>query len=165
MSQCRFGFGYDIHRFGDGRKLFLGGIEIPFDKGLLGHSDADVLLHAIADALLGACALGDIGRHFPDTDPRYKNISSLVLIENVVRLLEDHHFGIVNIDATLVLEQPRIAPFVERMRNAIAPVLRVTIEQISIKATTNEKIGSLGAGEGIAAYAVASVEEKAVPSH
>jgi 2-C-methyl-D-erythritol 2,4-cyclodiphosphate synthase len=137
----------------DGRPLILGGVEIPSARGLEGHSDADVILHALADALLGAAALGDIGRHFPDTDPRYKGISSLILLENVARLLRSHGFKLVNADMTVLLESPKIATYVDAMRTAIARAMDATPGQISIKATTGERLGFIGAGEGAAAYA------------
>ena len=154
----RTGFGYDIHPLTENRKLILGGVDIPSTKGLLGHSDADVLLHAICDALLGAAALGDIGKHFPDTDERYRGISSLKLLEQVVALLKAAHCSITNIDSTLVLEQPKIAPYVEEMQQNIARAAGLHINQISIKATTNEKLGAIGRGEGCAAFAVASLQ-------
>lgn len=153
----RLGFGYDVHRFVTGRKLILGGVDIPFEKGLEGHSDADVLVHAIADALLGAAALSDIGKHFPNTDPRFLGISSLVLLEQVGTLLEGHRFALVNIDATLVLERPRILPYVDTMRANIAQALDVPAGLISIKATTGEGMGFTGRGEGAAAHAVAAI--------
>jgi 2-C-methyl-D-erythritol 2,4-cyclodiphosphate synthase len=156
----RIGFGFDVHRLAAGRKLVLGGVEIPFEKGLLGHSDADVLSHAIADALLGAAAAGDIGTHFPDTDPKYKNISSLTLLSHVAHLLAEKSFAIVNIDTTIVLQQPKIAPHVERMRKNIAGALHVEIDTVSVKATTNEGLGFIGAGDGAVAYAVAQVDSK-----
>jgi 2-C-methyl-D-erythritol 2,4-cyclodiphosphate synthase len=142
-----------VHRLVEGRPLILGGVEIPSPKGLDGHSDADVVLHALADALLGAAALGDIGRHFPNTDPRYKGISSLILLGHVADLLRRHRFAVVNADITLLLEVPRIAPHVERMRATIARALDITPEQVSVKATTGEGMGFVGTGEGAAAYA------------
>ena len=151
----RVGYGYDIHRLSEGRKLILGGVELQHPRGLLGHSDADVLLHAIMDALLGAAALGDIGRHFPNTDPRFKDNSSLVLLGHVAELLTRHRFRVGNIDSTLVLEEPRIAPFVDEMRRNIATVLKVDISCVSVKATTQEGMGEIGAGEGVAAHAIA----------
>ena len=153
----RIGFGFDVHRLAGGRKLILGGVEIPFEKGLLGHSDADVLVHAIADSLLGAVALGDIGTHFPDTDPTYKNISSLTLLEQVAGKLRDHRFTVINVDSTIILQQPKIAPHVAKMRENIARALRIEIHQVSVKATTNEGLGFIGAGDGAAAHAVALV--------
>lgn len=155
--QTRFGFGYDIHRLGPDRKLILGGVRIPHDAGLLGHSDADVLLHAICDALLGAAALGDIGKHFPDTDRRFKDISSLNLLGQVREILSKHHLHVGNIDSTIVLERPKINPYVPQMKKKIAHTLRIHENQVSIKATTNEGLGSLGAEEGCAAFAVAAV--------
>jgi 2-C-methyl-D-erythritol 2,4-cyclodiphosphate synthase len=154
----RFGFGYDIHRFSRDRKLFLGGVHIPSEFGLLGHSDADVLLHAICDALLGAAALGDIGQQFPDTDPRFKGTSSLDFLVSTRELLAGGGYRIVNVDSTLVLQSPKIAPYVPAMRHEIASALKLDIDQISVKATTNEGLGALGAGEGCAAYAVATIE-------
>jgi 2-C-methyl-D-erythritol 2,4-cyclodiphosphate synthase len=156
----RVGFGYDAHRLVAGRKLILGGVEIPSPVGLEGHSDADVLLHAVCDALLGAAALGDIGRHFPNTDPRYKGISSLLLLDHVGDLLHKHRCTIVNIDATVILEQPKVSPHIELMRQAIAGSLRITPQQVSIKATTNEGMGFVGRGEGAAAHAVALVRQQ-----
>ena len=154
----RFGFGYDIHRFSPNRKLILEGVQIPSELGLLGHSDADVLLHAICDALLGAAALGDIGQHFPDTDPRFKGISSLSFLAATRELLVAAGYRIVNVDSTLVLQSPKIAPHVPAMRQEIANALNLGVDRVSVKATTNEGLGSLGAGEGCAAYAVAAIE-------
>jgi 2-C-methyl-D-erythritol 2,4-cyclodiphosphate synthase len=154
----RFGFGYDIHRFAPERKLVLGGVHIPSERGLLGHSDADVLLHAICDALLGAAALGDIGQHFPDTDPRFKGMSSLNFLVSTRELLEADGYRIVNVDSTLVLQSPKIASHVPAMRREIANALELGIDQVSVKATTNEGLGSLGAGEGCAAYAVTAID-------
>lgn len=154
----RIGFGYDIHRFAPQRKLILGGIRIPSKLGLLGHSDADVLLHAICDALLGAAALGDIGQHFPDTDKQFKDASSLDFLDEVRRLLIKHRFQIVNVDSTVVLESPRISHFIPRMRRKIAAVLDIATTQVSVKATTNEGLGALGSAQGCAAYAVAAIQ-------
>lgn len=153
----RIGFGYDVHRMTAGRKLTIGGVDIPYPKGLDGHSDADVLVHAVADALLGAAALGDIGKHFPDTDPRFKGISSLILLRHVADLLASHRFAVGNVDATVVLEAPKIAPFVDLMRGNIADALRIPPGQISVKATTHETLGFIGGGEGAAAHAVALI--------
>jgi len=153
----RIGFGYDVHRLTNGRKLIIGGVEIPHEKGLEGHSDADILLHAVADALLGAAALGDIGKHFPNTDPRFKGISSLILIRHVGDLLAQRRCTVVNIDATVVLEAPRIAPYIDLMKQNIADALTLTPDQVSIKATTHEGLGFIGAGDGAAAHAVASI--------
>ena len=154
----RIGFGYDIHHFARDRKLVLGGIAIPFELGLQGHSDADVLIHAICDALLGAAALGDIGRHFPDNDVRYKDISSLSFLITVKNLLEAERYEIVNLDATVVLERPRIAPYVSAMRESIAEALDIEMARVSVKATTSEGLGALGRSEGCAAYAVAALQ-------
>lgn len=149
----RIGFGYDVHRLVEGRPLILGGVEIPSPKGLDGHSDADVVLHALADAMLGAAALGDIGRHFPNTDPRFGGISSLILLGHVSDLIRKHRLAVVNVDITLLLEAPKIAPHVERMRGTIARALDIAPEQVSVKATTGEGMGFVGTGEGAAAYA------------
>jgi len=153
----RIGFGFDVHKLTEGRKLILGGVEIPFEKGLLGHSDADVLLHAICDALLGAAALGDIGKHFPDTDSRYKGISSIELLKYVGKLLNKSGFAVANIDSTLVLERPKIMPYVTQMQKNIADALGIMENQISVKATTNEGMGFIGIGEGAVAYAVTTI--------
>jgi len=153
----RFGIGYDVHRLVTNRKLILGGVEIPYLKGLVGHSDADVLCHAFADALLGAAALGDIGKHFPDTDPRFKDISSLILLRHVGGLVRSNNFEIVNVDSTLLLQQPKINPYVKKMRENIAQALGLHMNQVSVKATTNEELGYIGMGDGAAAYAVASI--------
>lgn len=153
----RTGYGYDVHRLIAGRKLVLGGVEIPSDVGLDGHSDADVLIHAICDAMLGAAALGDIGKHFPNTDPQYRGISSLRLLEHVGRLLENEGYALINVDTVLVLERPKILPFVEAMRGRIAVALGVAPALISIKATTGEGLGFTGRAEGAAAHAVAAV--------
>jgi 2-C-methyl-D-erythritol 2,4-cyclodiphosphate synthase len=154
----RIGFGYDLHRLVDGRKLILGGVEVPSPKGLLGHSDADVLIHAICDALLGAAGMRDIGYHFPDTDPEYKNIDSKKLLLRVRELIRNKGWHIVNIDSTLVLQSPRISPYIEEMQLALAQMLDVEQGKISIKATTNEGLGYIGTGEGAAAYAVALIK-------
>ncbi len=151
----RVGFGYDVHKLTNERKLILGGVNIPSEKGALGHSDADVLLHAICDALLGAAALGDIGKHFPDTDPKYKNISSLLLLEEVGKLLAKEGYAINNIDSTILLETPKILKYSAEMIKNIADVLNISPKQISVKATTSEGMGFVGTQEGIACYAVA----------
>lgn len=151
----RIGMGYDVHRLTENRKLILGGVEIPWEKGLLGHSDADVLLHAIMDALLGAAALGDIGTHFPDTDPAYSGISSLLLLKETGKLLKDHGFSIGNIDATVIAQRPKLAPYRQQMREHIADALKIQIDQVSIKATTEEGLGFTGTGEGISSQAIA----------
>jgi 2-C-methyl-D-erythritol 2,4-cyclodiphosphate synthase len=155
----RVGFGYDAHVLVEGRKLVLGGVNIPFEKGLLGHSDADVLCHAIGDALLGAACLGDLGSHFPDDQPRFKNISSLRLLKQVRSLLRENRFQIRNIDATLVAEKPRIAPYVSQMRAVLAKSLSIPEERVSVKATTTEGLGFVGSETGMEAYAVALVDE------
>ena len=154
----RVGMGYDVHRLVEGRRLILGGVEIPFEKGLLGHSDGDVLLHAICDALLGAAGKGDIGQHFPDTNPEYKDISSLVLLEKVKGLIKEYRIN--NIDSIIVAQEPKLAPYLEKMKENIAGVLKIDKDKINIKATTTEKLGSIGRGEGIAAYAMVSLEEE-----
>ena len=159
-TSFRTGFGYDIHSFSEGRKLILGGIEIPFEKGLLGHSDADVLLHAICDAILGALALGDIGKHFPDTDPKYKDADSKKLLNHVFYLMRDFHYEIGNIDCTVLLQRPKLAPYISEMRKIIANILNVTIDQISIKATTTEGLGFVGREEGCAAYSTVLLLKK-----
>jgi len=153
----KVGFGYDVHRLVYGRRLIIGGVAIPFEKGLLGHSDADVLCHAIGDALLGAAGLGDIGLHFPSTDEKYSNISSLILLEEIQRLLAAQ-FEIKNIDSTIVAEQPQMSPFIDPMKANISKRLNIKFDQISIKATTTEGLGFIGAGDGITAYAVCLVE-------
>lgn len=156
----RIGMGYDVHRLTEDRELILGGVEIPFEKGLLGHSDADVLLHAIMDALLGASALGDIGKHFPDTDPTYKGISSILLLEHVGQLLEAEGIKIGNIDATIIAQRPKLAPYIMNMRENIAKALNIDIQQINVKATTEEGLGFTGQGLGIASNAICLVEKE-----
>lgn len=155
----RVGFGYDVHAFIENRPLILGGVEVPHTHGLLGHSDADVLLHSICDALLGAAALGDLGHHFPDTDPQYRGVSSLLLLEKTVEILRREGFVVVNVDSTLVLQKPRVAAYVPRMQAKIANAMQIPANFISVKATTTEKLGFAGREEGIAAYAVALVTE------
>lgn len=150
----RIGLGYDVHRLVDGRKLVLGGVTIPYEKGLLGHSDADVLLHAIMDSLLGASALGDIGKHFPDTDERFKGISSLELLKEVGFLLLNNGYSINNIDATIIAQKPKMAPFIQQMRENIAEVLKIELSQINVKATTEEGLGFTGSGEGISSQSI-----------
>lgn len=146
--------GYDVHKLVENRKLIIGGVEIAYEKGLLGHSDADVLLHAISDALLGAAALGDIGKHFPDTDPKYKGADSLVLLKRVGELLEENLFLIENIDATIIAQAPKMRPHIDTMRENIAKALGIEVDQINVKATTEEGLGFTGAGEGIAAQSI-----------
>ena len=155
----RFGMGYDVHRLVEGRKLIIGGVEIPHTLGLLGHSDADVLLHAISDALLGAAALGDIGRHFPDTDPRFEGADSLKLLGHVMELLREKGYEVGNVDATIVAQKPKMKDFITQMNENIARVLGVTLDQVNVKATTEEKLGFTGTEQGISAYAVAGIEK------
>lgn len=150
----RIGYGFDIHQLVEGRKLILGGVEIPFHKGLLGHSDADVLLHAITDAILGALALGDIGQHFPDTDPEHKDADSRVLLRHCYKLITDQGYELGNLDATVVAQKPKLMPFLPEIRRVIAEDLELDITQISVKATTSEKLGFVGREEGISATAV-----------
>jgi|TARA_R100001230_G_C5688968_1_gene200761 2-C-methyl-D-erythritol 2,4-cyclodiphosphate synthase len=150
----RIGHGFDVHRFGPGDHLMIGGVKLPFDHGFVAHSDGDVLLHAISDALLGACALGDIGRHFPDTDPAWKGADSRGLLRHVVALVRGEGFEVVNLDATIMAQAPKMAPHIEAMRAAIAETLGVTLGQVNVKATTTERLGFTGRGEGIAAEAV-----------
>lgn len=156
----RFGMGYDVHRLVEGRKLILGGVEIPWEKGLLGHSDADVLLHAVADALLGAAALGDIGRHFPDTDEKFAGADSMKLLAEVVRLVREKGYRVGNVDATIVAQAPKLAPHIENMAENIARVLGVERDCVNVKATTEERLGFTGSGEGMSAYAVAGIEKE-----
>jgi 2-C-methyl-D-erythritol 2,4-cyclodiphosphate synthase len=153
----RVGFGYDVHRLVEGRKLMLGGVEIPYQFGLLGHSDADVLVHALMDALLGAMALGDIGKHFPDTDSKYKGISSMLLLEEVKKLLHEKGYEVNNVDVLVVAERPKLAPFIDAMRKNIARTLETDLDRINIKATTTEGLGFTGTGEGMAAHAVVTI--------
>ncbi len=153
----RVGIGYDIHRLEEGRELILGGVRVPFELGLAGHSDADVLVHSICDALLGALALGDIGQHFPDTDAQYRGISSLILLGRVKSLIENRGFAVNNIDTVIIAQKPKLAPFIMAMRENIAETLGIDVEYIGVKATTTEKLGSIGQGKGIAAEAVVSV--------
>jgi len=155
----RIGFGYDVHRLVEGRRLVLGGVEIPHEKGLLGHSDADVLVHAVMDALLGAAGLGDIGRHFPDSDSQYRGISSIILLARVREILAGHGYVPHNIDSTIVAQAPRLSPHIERMREIMAGALGAGPASINVKATTTEGLGFAGSGQGISAYAVALVRE------
>jgi 2-C-methyl-D-erythritol 2,4-cyclodiphosphate synthase len=154
----RIGFGYDVHRFETGRELWLGGVLVPHHKGLAGHSDADVLIHAICDALLGAAAMGDIGRHFPDNDASFKGIDSKLLLAKTIQLLKQAGYQVINIDSTLAMQQPRISPYIEVMRETLAAVIGIESAQISIKATTTEKLGFEGREEGISAYAIVMIE-------
>ena len=153
----RVGMGYDVHRLVEGRKLILGGVEIPYEKGLLGHSDADVLIHAIMDALLGAAALGDIGKHFPDTDPQYKGISSVELLKHVSKLLDKNNYVIENIDATVIAQRPKLRPYMEEMTKNIAGALGIEENRLNLKATTEEGLGFTGTGEGMASQAICSL--------
>ena len=151
--------GYDVHRLSAGRKLIMGGVDIPYEKGLLGHSDADVLVHAIMDAILGAAALGDIGSHFPDTDPAYEGISSIRLLEHVGKLLADSGYAIGNIDATIIAQKPKMRPHIDQMRENIASALKIRPDQVGVKATTEEGLGFTGSGAGISAHAVCLLEQ------
>lgn len=158
MTSVRIGHGYDVHRLVEGRPLILGGVDVPYEKGLLGHSDADVLTHAVMDALLGAAALGDIGRHFPDSDEAYRGADSLRLAAHVADLLKANGYRIVNVDATLIAQRPKIAPFIEQMRANLATALGIEVGQINVKATTEEQLGFTGEGLGMAAHAVCLIE-------
>lgn len=155
----RVGNGYDVHQLADGLTLTLGGVKIPFEKGCVAHSDGDVLIHALCDALLGALALGDIGHHFPDTDPEYKGIDSRILLRKVNSLVEEKGYKVVNVDCTLLLQKPKVAPYTEAMRNTLAQDLRTDISNVSVKATTTEHLGFTGRGEGVAAYATALISK------
>ena len=159
MSEFRIGHGYDVHRLAEGRKLILGGVDIPWEKGLLGHSDADVLTHAVMDALLGAAGLGDIGKHFPDTDPAYTGADSLKLLGHVVGLLGERGFAVGNVDATILAQRPKLAPHIPLMRDNLAQVIGVDPGRVNVKATTEEGLGFTGSGEGMAAHAVALIEK------
>lgn len=154
----KVGIGYDVHALVEGRPLILGGVEIPYNRGLLGHSDADVLIHAIMDALLGALALGDIGAHFPDNDPQYQGISSIALLKHIVKLIEEQDYGIGNVDSIIVAQRPKLAPYILEMRMNIANVLRVEQSCVSVKATTTEHLGFEGREEGISAQAIVSIK-------
>lgn len=155
----RIGHGYDVHAFAENRRCIIGGVNIPCDKGLLGHSDADVLLHAISDSLLGAVALGDIGKHFPDTDPEYRGADSLMLLSQVVDLVNEKGYKVVNIDATVIAQAPKLSPYIDEMRKNIAKSLKVDVDFVSVKATTEEKLGFTGRKEGIAAHCISLVEK------
>ncbi len=159
MTNLRIGHGYDVHRLTEGRELILGGVSVPYEKGLLGHSDADVLTHAVMDALLGAAALGDIGGLFPDTDAAYAGISSLLLLERVAERLREAGYAVVNVDATILTQAPKLAPYRERMREQLARALGLDVSRVSVKATTEEGLGFTGEGLGIAAHAVALLEK------
>ncbi len=155
----RVGYGYDVHRLVENRRLIIGGVDIPFEKGLLGHSDADVLIHAVMDSLLGACALGDIGKHFPDTDDEYKGISSIELLKKTAVLIKEKNYGVVNIDATIIAQKPKMRPYIDKMRENIAFALNIEIDRVNVKATTEEGLGFTGEGFGIAANCVCMVEK------
>lgn len=157
----RIGHGYDVHRLTENRKLILGGVSIPYEKGLLGHSDADVLVHAVMDSLLGALALGDIGKHFPDTDPKYKGADSIELLRHVTGLINEQGYTLGNLDATVIAQAPKLAPYIEQMRKNIAGAIGCDISQVNVKATTEEKLGFTGDGSGISAHCVALLTEKA----
>lgn len=159
LLKIRVGIGYDVHALVEGRRLILGGVEIPYERGLLGHSDADVLIHALMDALLGALALGDIGAHFPDHDPRYSGISSILLLEQVVELLETRGYCVGNMDSILVAERPKLAPFIPQMRSNLAQTLKIGPENVSVKATTTERLGFEGRGEGVGAQVIVNLEK------
>lgn len=154
----RIGHGYDVHKLSQNRKLIIGGVEIPFEAGLLGHSDADVLLHAVCDSLLGAAALGDIGKHFPDTDPAYKNINSLFLLKKVGELISEGGYKICNIDATIIAQSPKMSPYIQKMRENIAEALSIDVSLVSVKATTEEGLGFSGRKEGISAHSVCLID-------
>ena len=158
MQGMRIGHGYDVHRLAEGRKLILGGVDIPWERGLLGHSDADVLTHAVMDALLGAAGMGDIGKHFPDTDPAYAGADSLKLLAHVMRLLRNRGYTVGNVDVTVLAQRPKLAPHIPQMRDNLARAMGVASEQVNIKATTEEGLGFTGSGEGMAAHAVALIE-------
>lgn len=154
----RIGHGYDVHKFAENRDLIIGGVNIPYEKGLLGHSDADVLLHAVCDALLGAAALGDIGKHFPDTDPKFKGIDSMLLLKKVAELLKEKGYKIINIDSTVLAQRPKLAPYILKMRENISDAMGVDVDFVSVKATTEEGLGFTGEGLGIAAHAVCLID-------
>ncbi|MFN5346519.1 MAG: 2-C-methyl-D-erythritol 2,4-cyclodiphosphate synthase [Bacteroidota bacterium] len=157
--KIKVGFGFDVHQLQEGRKLILGGVDIPHNKGALGHSDADVVIHALCDALLGAAGLKDIGFYFPDTDATFKNIDSTILLSRVIELIEERNYIVGNADISLVLEKPKIKPHIDLMKDILAPILKISTEDISIKATTNEKLGYVGREEGVAAYAVVLIQK------
>lgn len=158
MTKLRVGHGYDVHRLTEGRALILGGVTVPFDRGLLGHSDADVLTHAVMDALLGAAALGDIGKLFPDSDAAYAGADSIALLERVTALLREHGWQVGNVDATVVAQAPKLAPYIPEMRRRLAEAVGLDVDCVSVKATTEERLGFTGSGEGMAAHAVALIE-------
>ena len=159
-SDFRTGIGFDVHAFAEGRKLIIGGVEVPFEKGLQGHSDADVLLHAICDALLGALALGDIGKHFPDTDPKFKDADSTILLKEVYKLVQENGYVLGNIDSIVAMEKPKLASYISKIQNKIAGILETETDNISVKATTTEKLGFVGRGEGVSAFATVLLIKK-----
>jgi 2-C-methyl-D-erythritol 2,4-cyclodiphosphate synthase len=159
-ENIRIGTGFDVHAFAENRKLVIGGIEIPFEKGLAGHSDADVLLHAICDALLGSLSLGDIGKHFPDTDPEFKDVNSINLLIEVYKMVKSKGYELGNLDAVLMLQRPKVSPYIEKMREKISSVLNVDVDKVSVKATTTEKLGFTGREEGVAAMATVLVQRQ-----
>lgn len=165
MTDLRIGHGYDVHKLCEGRELILGGVRIPHELGLLGHSDADVLVHAVMDAIIGAMALGDIGKHFPDSDEKYRGISSILLLREVRRLMRDGGYALVNIDATVIAERPKLRPYIDVMRGNIAKALECDVSRINVKATTEERLGFTGREEGISAHAVALIEKEAREAH
>lgn len=156
----RIGYGYDVHKLVEGRKLIIGGVDIPYEKGLLGHSDADVLLHAVMDSLLGAAALGDIGKHFPDSDDKYKGISSIKLLKEVLALINNNNYCIINLDATIIAQKPKMRPYIDQMRCNIANAFEIDIDTVNVKATTEEGLGFTGREEGIAANCVCLIEKR-----
>jgi len=160
LQGLRIGFGYDVHQLQENRKLILGGVHVPYHKGCLGHSDGDVVIHAICDALLGAANLGDIGQHFPDTDAAYKNIDSRILLEKVMKLLEHQNYQLVNLDTTICLQQPKLKDFIPQMQESLASIMKCTTSQISIKATTTEKMGFVGESKGISCYATVLINQE-----
>lgn len=160
VDKMRVGMGYDVHKLVEGRKLILGGVEIPWELGLLGHSDADVVVHAIMDALLGAAALRDIGRHFPDTDPQYKGISSILLLKKVGELLDEKGYQVVNLDATIIAQKPKLLPYIDTMIENVAEALNLSVDQVNIKATTEEGLGFTGTMQGISSQAICMIESK-----
>ncbi|MBZ0178653.1 MAG: 2-C-methyl-D-erythritol 2,4-cyclodiphosphate synthase [Melioribacteraceae bacterium] len=162
MIPFRTGFGYDVHKLVEGRKMIIGGIEIPFEKGPLAHSDGDVLLHAICDALLGAATLGDIGTHFPDTDPKYKDANSKIFLAEISKMISERNYKIANVDSTVVLEKPKLKAYTPKMKTVIAGLLNIDEEAVSIKATTSEAMGFIGTGEGIKAYASVLIYRKEI---
>ena len=160
MTNLRIGHGYDVHRLAAGRRLILGGVDIPWEKGLEGHSDADVLVHAVMDALLGAAGLGDIGKHFPDTDEKWSGADSIKMLRHVIELISENGYKVGNIDSTIICQRPKLAPYIENMRRNIANACGTDIDNVSVKATTEEKLGFTGSGEGISAHAVCIVVKK-----